>query len=697
MTTEAATSELALAEPAGPGPGRLRKAGFPLAVLFSLNLVDQADSSLLGVLAPEVKDAFGMSNQAFSLLLAANFLVLVGLSVYVGYLGDRLPRVRLVQLGAFIAGIGSILTGFAAGIWLLVFARIVNGAGILVNGPIHKSLLADYYDPDERGRVFGLHESATPAGSIVAPLLAGALAALLSWRLPFIVLGLPILACCLLALRLREPLRGGTDGGIEGVADAVEADLEPPVPFARAVRMMAQSRTLRRTWLGLVFFGAGFLPLVTFLALFYSTVFGVGPFERGVIVSVGAVAGLAGLVVAGAVVKRLVDAGREPAVQLMAGAAFVAVGVLVAAFALQATLPGALAVYVVLSFVGGFFAPASQTILSMVAPPRVRSQAFGFGFLFLGVGALLTPIAGGVADRDGLRWGLIAFAPLLVVGGLVVASAAPFVRGDQRRATDTLRTTAELRRARLDAADQALLLCRNVGVSYGQVQVLFGVDFEVQRGEIVALLGTNGAGKSTLLKAVAGLASPGAGLIFFDGEEVSSLTPWEASARGIVLMPGGKSVFPTMPVRENLRMAAYLIRGDAEQVDARMDEVLDIFPRLRERLDVPAGDLSGGEQQMVSLAQALMARPSLLMIDELSLGLAPKVVAVLIEIVRRIAATGVTIILVEQSVNVALTVAKRAYFMEKGEVRFTGPTEELLARPDILRAVFLEGAGAAKS
>ena len=665
----------------------------PLVVLFGLNFVDQADSALIGVLAPEVRDAFGLSNAGFSWLLAANFLLLVLMSVYVGYLGDRLTRVRLVQLGALVAGLGSIATGAAAALWFLVVARLVNGAGILVNGPIHKSLLADYYPPERRGRVFGIHEGGTPGGQVVAPLLAGSIAAALSWRWPFVVLGIPIVVFFVLSLRLREPVRGGTDDA----ADAVEAQLEPPVPFARAVRMMAQSRTLRRTWLGLVFFGAGFLPLITFFALFYAVVFDAGPFARGVILSVGAAAGVAGLLVAGAIVRRLVQAERFVTMQLMCGLSFVVGGGLVIVFALQASLVGAAVVGALVSFVIGFFPPASQTILSMVAPPRVRSQAFGFGFLFLGVGALLTPIAGNIADRDGLRWGLIAFAPFLVIGGLIVASAYRFVTTDRRRALDTLQTTVELRRKRLETATEALLVCRGVDVSYGQVQVLFGVDFELRRGEIVALLGTNGAGKSTLLKSIGGVVPIDNGLVFFDGEEISSLTPWEAAARGIVLMPGGKSVFPTMSVLENLRMAGYLYRGAGADVQDRIDEVLEVFPRLRERLETSAGDLSGGEQQMVSLAQALMARPTLLMIDELSLGLAPKVVGELIDIVRRIHDSGVTIVLVEQSVNVALTVAERAYFMEKGEIRFDGPTAELLDRPDILRAVFLQGAAAAST
>jgi branched-chain amino acid transport system ATP-binding protein len=145
---------------------------------------------------------------------------------------------------------------------------------------------------------------------------------------------------------------------------------------------------------------------------------------------------------------------------------------------------------------------------------------------------------------------------------------------------------------------------------------------------------------------------------------VTALAPWETAAQGIVLMPGGKSVFPLMTVAENLRLAGWLYRREQGYIDERLEHVLELFPRLRERYDELAGNMSGGEQQMLSLAQAFIAKPRLLMIDELSLGLAPKVVGELLEIVRSIHAAGITVILVEQSVNVALTIADRAYFLE---------------------------------
>jgi branched-chain amino acid transport system ATP-binding protein len=237
-----------------------------------------------------------------------------------------------------------------------------------------------------------------------------------------------------------------------------------------------------------------------------------------------------------------------------------------------------------------------------------------------------------------------------------------------------------------------MLEVTDLDVAYGKTQVLFGVEFHVDEGEIVALLGTNGAGKSTLLSAIAGLLDPGRGRIVYDGRDITHWDANETVGAGLVYMPGGKGVFPTLTVEENISLAGWLFRKEPEYLEGAVAQVLEYFPVLNERWTQKAGNLSGGEQQMLTLAQAFIARPKLLMIDELSLGLAPVIVESLLDIVRAIHARGTTVVLVEQSVNVAITLAQRAVFMEKGEVRFDGPTSELLARPDILRAVFLKGA-----
>ena len=237
----------------------------------------------------------------------------------------------------------------------------------------------------------------------------------------------------------------------------------------------------------------------------------------------------------------------------------------------------------------------------------------------------------------------------------------------------------------------ALLECHDVKVAYSGVQVLFGIDLVVEAGEVVALLGTNGAGKSTLLRAVAGLAPVTGGTVSFDGEDIGRLSAPARARRGLALVPGGKGCFGSLTVTEHLRLAGW--GADKAQHAERIEETLDLLPRLRERMETASGDLSGGEQQMLALATAFVTKPRLLMLDELSLGLAPAIVGVLLDAVRAVAAAGTTVVLVEQSVNVALTVASRATFLEKGRVVFSGPTADLLERPDVLRSVLLSGTG----
>jgi ABC-type branched-subunit amino acid transport system ATPase component len=226
-------------------------------------------------------------------------------------------------------------------------------------------------------------------------------------------------------------------------------------------------------------------------------------------------------------------------------------------------------------------------------------------------------------------------------------------------------------------------------VSYGQLQVLFGVRLTLGRGETLALLGTNGAGKSTLLKAISGLVVPDRGSVRLDGGDVGDVPAEERVRRGLVQVSGGKAVFPAMTVLDNLRAGAYSLRRSRAEVGGRVEEVLELFPALRPRLGQAAGRLSGGEQQMLALAKGLLLRPTVLLIDELSLGLAPVVVQQLVGVVEALRAQGISMVLVEQSVNVSLTLAEHALFMEKGQIRFEGRAEDLLERDDLVRAVFL--------
>jgi ABC-type branched-subunit amino acid transport system ATPase component len=241
------------------------------------------------------------------------------------------------------------------------------------------------------------------------------------------------------------------------------------------------------------------------------------------------------------------------------------------------------------------------------------------------------------------------------------------------------------------------LAARDIEFSYGTVQVLFGTSLHVDPGEALALLGTNGAGKSTLLRVLAGLEKPSSGSVELNGAEVTGAPAEKIVREGLVLILGGRAIFRDMTVAENLEIQSLLVREHPAVLRERRARVLDAFPRLAERLGQVGGSLSGGEQQQLALAKALILEPSVLCIDELSLGLAPIVVQELLEIVRTINESGVAIVLVEQSLNIASKLCTRAVFLEKGAVRFEGKPAELLERDDLARAVFFgEAAGAGR-
>ena len=231
---------------------------------------------------------------------------------------------------------------------------------------------------------------------------------------------------------------------------------------------------------------------------------------------------------------------------------------------------------------------------------------------------------------------------------------------------------------------------REIEFSYGPVQVLFGVSFTVERGEILGLLGTNGAGKSTVLRVLAGLESPARGSVTFDGRDVTALPAEKRCTSGVALVMGGKAVFPDLTVRENLELAGFTVQP--RLLKERIDRELERFPQLARRIDSKGATLSGGEQQQLALSKALILDPTLLCIDELSLGLSPVIVSELFEVIRRINADGTTCILVEQSLNIAAQLCGRAVFLEKGAVKFEGRATALLERGDLARAVFLGGA-----
>ena len=666
---------------------------FPLFVLFGLNAVDELDRTAFAVLTPEIRDHFRLDIQGILTIVSLTAFLAPFIGITVAYYADRTKRVRLAAAGAAIWGLFSLITGFAPLLWMLALSRAFAGMGRAVNTPTHNSLLADYYDVSVRPKVYGVHRVANSLGQMIGPAFAGLLAVWFHWRAPFVIFAIPTLVFVVLAMQLREPLRGVHERRAAGASRESQSIEEDAPNLGEAWRILYGVKTLRRIWYAIPFLAAATLGLPFLLSIYYEQNFGLDEAQRGFIAAFAEPAQIVALALGVPIANRLLL--KDPGLVLR----FVAVigGLVSGGWVLLAAAPNlatAVAANMLISSLAAVLVPGIFAVLSLVIPPRARSLGFTIGEIFtiLGLPALI--IVGAVADEFGVRRGLLVLVPVVLLATAMLASAGSFVAADMRKVQTAAAAQSSVIAARR-RGEVKLLLVRDLDVSYDGVQVLFNVNFDVDEGEIVALLGTNGAGKSTLIRAISGLVDVQGGAIVFDGRDISYAPPNESAARGIIQIPGGKGVFPTLTVAENLNLAGWLYRRDAEHIRAATEKALENFPVLRGRWDQRAGDLSGGEQQMLTLGMALIAKPRLLMIDELTLGLAPVIVERLLETVKAIRDQGTTIILVEQSVNLALTIAQTAYFMEKGEIRFHGETSELLTRPDLLRSVFLEGAGAA--
>jgi len=668
------------------------EAAYPLLILFALNAVDELDRTVFGVVAPNIRDYFGLSNGGFLALVAITLIGGLLVEVPLAYYSDRMKRVPFAIGGAAVWAVFGLATGLAVTLFAMIIARSGASIGRAVVTPTHNSLLSDYYPTHVRTEVFGFHRMANAVGACIGPLLGGVIAEIWGWRAPFIVFFFPTVIFVIMGLKLKEPGRGHWERKAAGASeDAIHTDETPP-SWAESVRILWQVRTLRRIWYSLPFLAASVIGLATLTSLFYEEVFGLSEAERGFVAGIAEPAQIVGIIIGIPLASRLML--KDPGAGLR-WLSLVAIGIAGAwvMYALAPTVWVAVFANILISGMAALLAPGIFAALSLSIPPKVRALGFSMASLFILPGLLALIVVGAVADEYGIRGGLLLMVPIFLIGAAILSSASMFVRADINRVWTSTAAQAEVKYQRSQGLVK-LLLVRNLDVSYDNVQVLFGVNLEVDEGEIVALLGTNGAGKSTLLNAIAGLVPADGGAIVFDGRDATYAPPYEITARGIIVVPGGKGVFPSLTVAENLRLGGWLNKDKRVRNDA-VESVLERFPVLRNRMSEPAANLSGGQQQMLTLGMALLTKPRLLMIDELSLGLAPSIVAELLEAVKALKEQGTTIILVEQSVNVALTVAETAYFMEKGEIRFNGPTSELLNRPDVLRSVFLEGAASA--
>jgi ABC-type branched-subunit amino acid transport system ATPase component len=600
-------------------------------------------------------------------------------------LGRRFPVVRLA--GSSLAAVASLALLANPDGGSLTLAAGLGGLGLGTAGATLRSVLVDRAAP--RARLAVLRASAT--GSVLSLAVAAAAVASGVEAVGLLVLSGVAVAGATLALR---------DGGAAPAADELairELVTEEPsadeVPGRRqmARRLFARRSVVSAAWasgvMGLVLY-----PLPLLLLFHLEDRFELATSQRALVLTLIGVVACNAPALGAHLTSR--SFRRDPGGPATHAAHLLTAGAVATLVVALAPIVALAALAAVLAFAAVWGAQGrADAVLFTSLPAALRPWAAGLTTAAQGLGALVgLAVLAGVDQRFGTGWAISVAGFGLFAGVPALRGLADAAAGDLTNTIDEILGGEDIARRRREGTKVPLLECRGVDFAYGQVQVLFGVDFAVDDGEMVALLGTNGAGKSTLLRVISGLGLPSAGTVRLDGDDISFVSPADRVRAGITQVPGGKAVFGPMSVVENLRVYGYALGNDRAAVDRGIETAFEVFPRLAERRNQTSQTLSGGEQQMLALSKALILEPRLLLIDELSLGLAPRIVAQLLEMVREINRRGTAVVLVEQSVNVALSLADHAYYLEKGEVRFDGATADLLERPDVLRSVYLKGA-----
>ncbi len=667
-----------------------------IAMLALLNGLDELEREAATLLAPDIQKTLGVSDLVIAVITVGGMALLSVGGLVLARLADRHRRPTIAGVATIFWSIVVILTGFVTSALAYFVARALTALGRANTQTVQGPMLADAYPIPARARIYAVNNVVGRVGGLITPLAVGALVGVLggddSWRWAFWIGGIPTLLMGIALFFLPDPPRGQFEQQATTGSVIVE-DSPPPISLGATWQRLSSIRAYKTALTAFAALGFMVITVPLFTNLYLEDEFDLSAFERAVVTSIP---GFLALGVIPFVATRFDQRYTEspPKALVLVGALFLPVVVL---SPLQMLMPnptlfaivGAVSV-VISSAKFAMIAP----ILASVTPYRLRSQGTAIVIaVVFGVGGMGGAVIGGLlSDTFGPRWAVIGVAvPANLIGGLLLINGARFIRNDLSLIAEEIEEEHAEHAARTANPDAVpALQVNNVDFSYGRVQVLFDVSFDVARGETLALLGTNGAGKSTALRVISGLAIPSRGVVRLDGRTITLTAPETRVRLGIHQLPGGKALFGPMTVRDNLEMATFIYSDQAE-AERRVERSLDLFPQLRDRLDDTSGDLSGGQQQMLGLAMALVHDPEVLIIDELSLGLAPAVVQQLLEVIDTLKEQGQTMIIVEQSLHVALSVADRAIFMEKGQVKFSGPTAELLERDDLARAVFLGG------
>jgi ABC-type branched-subunit amino acid transport system ATPase component/predicted MFS family arabinose efflux permease len=665
-------------------------------VLGLLLAFDELEGAAINVLGPEIQRTFGISEGAIVFIATASSAFFVLGAVPMGWLADRAKRVPIVGWSSIAFGFFVFASGLATSAFMLFWTRFATGIAKANSIPVHQSLIADNYPIGIRARMSAVMNMGAHGLGLVSPVLCAAIATwaggVEGWRWAWFILGIPVILVALLAFFMKEPPRGQFEK--EDVLGEVIEDAQPaPISMEAAFARIKRIRTIRTVLVAFCALGFGLFSIPELESLYLRNTLHVHDLlERGIILSLSGIAALPLLPFVGRYFDRVYRLNPAKALALVGALILPSALLTPLQFSVHSTtwfwilkVPQAVLTAAAFAMVG--------PVLQAVVPYRLRGMGTAMStlYIFFIGGFMGGLVAAFFTDTIGVRGTVIVLGvPSAIIGGALLMNGARYIRNDLSLNVEELLEEQEEHRKRfVNHEDLPLMQLVNIDFSYGPVQVLFGVDFEVRKGETLALLGTNGAGKSTVLRVISGLAVPERGVVRLNGQNITYVSPEQrAKFLKIMQLPGGHGVFGNLTVEQNMNVSARLNASGRDQVRQRVANVFELFPELEDHRRQLASSLSGGQQQMVALARVLIHEPELLMIDELSLGLAPLVVQRLLEVVEELKQRGQTMIIVEQSLNVAMAIADRAIFLEKGEVKFEGPTAGLLERGDLARAVF---------
>ncbi len=633
-------------------------------LLFAVSWQAAALTSPLPVLLfrrDEISQRLGGMGPEIALLGA----IAVVAALAVPWLRNKLPAGTVLTFGSVLAAVG---LGLMA--WTVEFALFLTGGVLLALGAApglvtHRVLLASDIKPADRFRTFSWYWAAVAAGA--------------SWPLLVNVLA-PITYETALWICAAVMLGGVLLGGRHALVHDNDIEVEQTVarldvPWARRSYGAAFA-------VGALVIGGAEAAQSLLL----------GEWQRSATQNAAVLAAGPGAALLFSLIghwhhrlHRLHGSRRADAI----GTQLLVAGILVFLGSVSFTYIGLVVCWLV---AGGVIAMAAAGLDAAVfagLAPKVRRPVAALQVLLAGLGGLVAVLVNTQLIDTWLdQWKLAWLGLLPAAVGWATRRFATSAR-DSEVAVVQVRSNNVPRRVYDRQESPPLLSVEKVSVAYGSVQVLFDVDLEVKERAVVALLGTNGAGKTTLLRAISGLEPTISGRIVYAGLDITRTRPTWRVGMGLHQVVGGEAVVAALTVAENLRLFSHM--EPRELREQRIAQAYELFPRLAERSHQQAATLSGGEKQMLSLAKAIISPPRLLLIDEFSLGLAPTVIADLLPVVRRIAEQGAAVLLVEQSVNIALSVSDYAYVIEKGEIGYSGSAGELRAKPDLLQAVYIKG------